>query len=130
MSIQNCGELGLKFLGQTQETKIDAIASQLKNAVEPMQPFEVTIGDVGAFPNFNRPRVLWVGTNGGGVYKIVSKGTDFSTVKKKSGKSSGLSFNSVRAFLVDNKNKLWVGGHSTVNICDYQPDNFKNWEKR
>lgn len=53
----------LKFLGQTQEDKIDAIASQLKNAVELMQPFEVTVGGVGAFPNFNRPRVLWVGTN-------------------------------------------------------------------
>lgn len=53
----------LKFLGQTQEDKINVIASQLKNAVELMQPFEVTVGDVGAFPNFNRPRVLWVGTN-------------------------------------------------------------------
>jgi 2'-5' RNA ligase len=34
---------------------------------EPLQEFELTTGIVGAFPNFRRPRVLWVGLQGEGM---------------------------------------------------------------
>jgi len=71
--------------------------------------------------------VLWAGTNGAGIYKILLESTNFSTVKKKNKIFPGLSFNSVRTMFVDNKNKLWVGGHHTIDTCSYQPGNFQNW---
>lgn len=53
--------LTLKFLGDTDENLIDEIASQLQEWVAAIQPFQVTIKNAGAFPNFKYPRVLWVG---------------------------------------------------------------------
>ncbi len=58
--------LTLKFLGDTEETLVPRIASQLELIVPSVKPFEVTIGGTGAFPNFARPRVFWVGTLLGG----------------------------------------------------------------
>jgi len=56
--------LTLKFLGDTDENLIDEIASQLQESVAAIQPFQITIKNVGAFPNFKYPRVLWVGVEG------------------------------------------------------------------
>ena len=71
--------------------------------------------------------VLWAGTNGAGIYKILLPSTNFTTVRKKNITTSGLSFNSVRTMFVDNNNKLWVGGHHSLDTCTYQPGKFQNW---
>ena len=53
--------LTLKFLGDTDTGRIEDIVRALGQAVEPHQPFELSIGGLGCFPNQRKPRVLWVG---------------------------------------------------------------------
>ncbi len=53
--------LTLKFLGDTDTGRIEEIVRALQQAVEPHQPFELSIGSLGCFPNQSKPRVLWVG---------------------------------------------------------------------
>jgi len=49
----------LRFFGDTPLERI----SQIKEHLEEIEidPFEITIGGVGAFPNKRRPRVIWIG---------------------------------------------------------------------
>lgn len=51
----------LKFLGNTQDSKILKIKDALVHAVSSFDPFFITISGIGAFPDVKRPRVLWVG---------------------------------------------------------------------
>ena len=48
-----------RFFGDTPSERVDAIHSELGNLE--MEPFDITIGGVGAFPSTRRPRVIWVG---------------------------------------------------------------------
>ena len=52
--------LTLKFLGDTPTNKIAEIAAALQAACEGFAPFEFTVEGRGCFPNFRRPRVIWV----------------------------------------------------------------------
>lgn len=51
----------LKFLGDIQEVKVGPITEVMRKAATDISPFEVALRGVGAFPNRNRPRVIWVG---------------------------------------------------------------------
>jgi 2'-5' RNA ligase len=53
--------LTLKFLGDTDEAKIDDIADVITKSVGELSRFKLRVTGLGAFPNFRRPRVLWVG---------------------------------------------------------------------
>ncbi len=53
--------LTLKFLGDTDEGIIDEISAKLQQAVESIADFKITVKRTGTFPNFKRPRVIWVG---------------------------------------------------------------------
>lgn len=55
--------LTLKFLGDTDEALIPQITDCVKTAASGITPFETTLDKLGAFPNFRRPRVFWVGGN-------------------------------------------------------------------
>ena len=55
--------LTLKFLGDTETGRIEAIVRALTQAVEPHQTFELGVGGLGCFPNERKPRVLWVGVH-------------------------------------------------------------------
>jgi 2'-5' RNA ligase len=54
----------LRFFGDTKLEKISEIKKQLERIV--VEPFEIEITGVGAFPNKRRPRVIWVGVREGG----------------------------------------------------------------
>ena len=56
--------LTLKFLGGVPTNKIKDIVAVMEAASQGVKPFELEISEVGAFPNFRRPRVLWVGIKG------------------------------------------------------------------
>jgi len=56
--------LTLKFLGGVAASKIKDVVSVMERASQGVKPFGLEISQVGAFPNFNRPRVLWVGIKG------------------------------------------------------------------
>ncbi len=49
----------LRFFGDTSIEKINQIREHLEK-IE-IEPFEIIIGGVGAFPNKKRPRVVWIG---------------------------------------------------------------------
>lgn len=59
--------LTLKFLGGVEEQKIDRIRTVLDSIAAVNSPFSVEIGGIGVFPNWERPRVLWVGLKQGGI---------------------------------------------------------------
>ena len=54
----------LKFLGNIRPTKIDDVVAVMDRISRTYSPFELEIGDIGAFPNLNNPRVLWIGVDG------------------------------------------------------------------
>lgn len=55
--------LTLKFLGNTDEKDIPTIVDALSSIHFPQFPMQA--GDAGAFPNVNRPRVIWLGLKQG-----------------------------------------------------------------
>jgi 2'-5' RNA ligase len=59
--------LTLKFLGDITEETCGKIRAVLDGIGKSTKPFEVGIKDIGAFPNINYPRVIWVGIGKGAV---------------------------------------------------------------
>ncbi len=53
--------LTLKFLGETDREKIEAIGELLEETARRHSPFTIEVGDLGAFPEMKRPRVIWLG---------------------------------------------------------------------
>lgn len=51
--------LTLKFLGEVDEGKLDSIKAALGSVK--FESFEASLSDIGAFPEFNYMRVLWIG---------------------------------------------------------------------
>lgn len=56
----------LRFLGELEPSRAEAAARAGHEAVRGMAPFEAALGEPGAFPDFRRPRVLWIGLAEGG----------------------------------------------------------------
>lgn len=57
----------LKFLGDIENHNVDNVRSALEKVAKKNKPYSIEIGGIGAFPNFVRPRVLWVGLKRGAV---------------------------------------------------------------
>jgi len=53
--------LTLKFLGEQPEASVEAIESALAGVAGRHRELMMTVGGVGAFPNFRRARVVWMG---------------------------------------------------------------------
>jgi RNA 2',3'-cyclic 3'-phosphodiesterase len=53
--------LTLKFLGPVPLSQIDAITATMAAAARGVEPFTLTIGGAGCFPNPKRPRIVWIG---------------------------------------------------------------------
>jgi 2'-5' RNA ligase len=53
--------LTLKFLGEVDGAKVEAISQVIQAESQHIHPFELSASGVGAFPNLRRPRVIWVG---------------------------------------------------------------------
>lgn len=53
--------LTVKFLGEQPEEMVPKLVDALRTVGERNKVIEVEIGGVGAFPNFRRPRVVWIG---------------------------------------------------------------------
>ena len=57
--------LTLKFLGEVEENKITKISQILKALSSQSEPFTIALCELGAFPNFKYPRVVWIGVSEG-----------------------------------------------------------------
>jgi 2'-5' RNA ligase len=53
--------LTLKFLGETPPEKIEKIKNTLDAIAANTNTFNISLSQIGAFPNINSPRVIWVG---------------------------------------------------------------------
>jgi len=53
--------LTLKFLGDTPTQKIEEIGEILRSVCAAHTPFSFSVSGLGCFPDFKRPRVVWVG---------------------------------------------------------------------
>jgi len=56
--------LTLKFLGEVEDRKVQAIKDRLQLAAEGSPPFNLFFSGLGFFPHRNRPRVIWLGAKG------------------------------------------------------------------
>ncbi|MBU2560177.1 RNA 2',3'-cyclic phosphodiesterase, partial [archaeon] len=53
--------LTLKFLGEIGDDSIDAVKKAMDGALSSFGPFEASLEGVGAFPNTDYMRVVWIG---------------------------------------------------------------------
>jgi 2'-5' RNA ligase len=53
--------LTLKFLGDMEEGRLPDLFVAIRKATEGIEPFQITLTGLGAFPNTRAPRVLWIG---------------------------------------------------------------------
>lgn len=66
----------LKFLGDTDEEKIEGIAKAMEESVRGIAPFETRFCGLGAFPNSRSVRVVWVGLLGAEPLALISRRLD------------------------------------------------------
>ncbi len=78
--------LTLRFLGDTEEGRLDGICNALRN-VE-FSPFRCSVSGFGVFPDMHRPRVIWAG--------IIPKDDVISLHKKIDDALEGLGFHKER----------------------------------
>lgn len=57
--------LTLNFLGEIDERQIHEVCRAVAEAAASVDPFEIACRGVGAFPNADRPRTVWVGVEEG-----------------------------------------------------------------
>ncbi len=57
--------LTLNFLGEVNETEVHEVCAAVIATTRGILRFEWTCRGVGAFPNFNRPRTIWLGVQEG-----------------------------------------------------------------
>ena len=53
--------LTIKFLGDVSESNLEMLENILHKEAKDFSPFEISVGELGAFPSMRRPRVVWVG---------------------------------------------------------------------
>lgn len=51
----------LKFIGDVEPARVEALSGAAARAVAKLEPFELTTGETGTFPPHGQPRVLWLG---------------------------------------------------------------------
>lgn len=55
----------LRFLGEVQTAQLARAVVAAREAARTVRPFVVTIAGLGAFPSFERPQVVWIGSSEG-----------------------------------------------------------------
>ncbi|MBP1662546.1 MAG: 2'-5' ligase [Thermoplasmatales archaeon] len=99
----------LKFLGDTEETMIDAIEQCMKDSVATVKPFQITLRGTGVFPNKNYIKVIWLGIQDDGQIEPIAQVLEESLAslgfkKEKRGFSAHLTIGRIRT--AKNKEKL------------------------
>ena len=68
----------LKFLGDTDEALIEQISSCIADSAKGVQPFDIRLTGMGAFPSLSNIRVVWVGMEDGAKLGEMAKRLDAS----------------------------------------------------
>ena len=53
--------LTLKFLGEVELAKVQIIEKNLDIIANEIKPFHLNLEEIGAFPNWGHPRIVWIG---------------------------------------------------------------------
>lgn len=61
--------LTLKFLGEEPHTKVEKMRASLQDGIPELKlkPFSLSLRGIGVFPDWDRPRIIWVGVEGDGL---------------------------------------------------------------
>jgi len=60
----NSIHITLKFLGEISEDSIEELVLAIEESAQGTLPFQLEVRGLGAFPNLERPQVLWAGVKG------------------------------------------------------------------
>lgn len=63
--------LTLRFLGDIEDDALGGLEQLLASAVEEVDPFELTVSGLGAFPERGAPRVVWAGVQDAGSLTVL-----------------------------------------------------------
>jgi 2'-5' RNA ligase len=58
--------LTLRFIGNANDEQIEFFKRRLEKACKKFKPFEIRLGEVGAFSSIKKARVVWIGISVGG----------------------------------------------------------------
>ncbi len=64
--------LTLRFLGGTEESRVGPLIAALEEVTAGTPGCELSLGSLGAFPDEQRPQVLWIGLRGSGATSLHS----------------------------------------------------------
>jgi len=86
--------LTLKFIGYIEEETLPDLNKIISGAVSCLDSFSISIENIGAFPNFKKPRVVFVcvqdkGNNLLNIYERLDKGIERLGIKRESKKYVG-----------------------------------------
>lgn len=86
--------LTMKFIGHIEKEALVDLNKVINDAVSNIEPFSISVGDIGAFPSLNKPRVVFVcvqerGNNLLNIYERLDKGVESLGIKKESKKYVG-----------------------------------------
>ena len=73
--------LTLKFLGDVSTSNLDMLNKIIITEAEKQSPFELSVGELGAFPSIPRPRVIWIGIEAPSELSILQKGIENETAR-------------------------------------------------
>ncbi|MBW8011872.1 MAG: RNA 2',3'-cyclic phosphodiesterase [Chloroflexi bacterium] len=73
--------LTLKFLGDVSEASLEMVFEILKTHAGSQQPFDISIGGLGVYPNMKHPRVAWVGVEAPDELEIFQRRIDTETAR-------------------------------------------------
>lgn len=70
--------LTVKFLGEQPETVIERLVPALNEVAQRHRPMELELAGAGVFPNFRRPRVVWIGVEPGPRLELLYHDTELA----------------------------------------------------
>jgi 2'-5' RNA ligase len=65
--------LTLKFLGNIAESQVEPIAAALRHSLGLFSPCTISAKGLGVFPDFRRPKILWVGLTGDQLVQLAAE---------------------------------------------------------
>jgi 2'-5' RNA ligase len=68
--------LTLKFLGDVSLANMEVLKKILESETGKHTPFEISVGELGAFPSARRPRVIWIGVQAPQDMNILQRGIE------------------------------------------------------
>ncbi len=69
----------LKFLGDTSPANLESFKSIIDTEANRIRPFDIKIGNLGAFPTLRKPRVIWVGLDAPAELHTLQRAIDMET---------------------------------------------------